>query len=75
MTAGVYARRRLYGLASVSKSDDEGNLTGTFFAAKQSANVDEGVGVGVGVDVGGVELVELVEPVQEPYLDWQPVPQ
>ena len=71
MTAGVYARRVLYGLANVEKSEEDANLTGTFFAARQSASI---LVEGVGGDVGGFVVVG-VEPVHLPYFGWQPVPQ
>jgi len=56
-------------LAREEKSEEDENLTGTFFAARQSARVDEGIGVGV---VEGLAVVELV---QLPYCDWQPLSQ
>lgn len=57
----------------MEKSEEEENFTGTSLLAKQSARVDDGIGVGGDEDFVVVE--DVVEPVQVPYFDWQPVPQ
>lgn len=64
ITAGVNAKRRLYGWARAAKFEELGKLTGTFLAPRQSWRlVERRVGVfGRFVDDSAGESVQLSSP-------------